>query len=1206
MRKFRLNIDGKEVFALPGQTILDVARENGIFIPTLCYDDRTEIYGACGICVVEAEGNPKLLKACATEVMPGMIIMTDTERVRSSRKTNLELLLSNHVGDCRPPCVAACPAHTDCQGYVGLVANGMNEAAIRMIRDRIPLPGSIGRVCPHPCEDNCRRRLVEEPVAIAHIKRFAADFDYADGAPYIPETGEETGRHVAIIGGGPYGLSLAYFLRILGHGVTVFEAMPYAGGMLRYGIPEYRLPNAVLDDEISIIEAMGVEIITNNRIGADDFEALREEYDAVAVGVGAWVSTGTGAKGEDLPGVTGGIDFLRRVVRGEEISVGKRVAIVGGGNTAMDVCRSAVRLGAEQVYNIYRRTRDEMPADLIEIEEAEEEGVIFKNLRNPIEIVKGKDGSAASIVLQVMELGEPDASGRRAPVPVEGKTETLEIDNVILATGQAVDATGFEALEMTRKKGIVYDPETFMTSIPGVFAGGDCGNDKISIAIEAIADAHKTSSIIDSYLAGEEVAYAPDYGVERRDVDEKTFEDRERQCRKEMPMLTAEERRNHFIETALGYDTDVAVAEAERCLECGCGDYFECKLVDLANRYDVSRDRLSRLEGDFSLADPETGKPADPEKYDDGHPFIIRDSNKCILCGLCVRVCDEVMGIAALGLVNRGFDAIVKPTLEKPLDESGCVSCGQCVSVCPTGALQERLSLPKSVPLDTAVTDTTCPYCSVGCSISLHSYDELLVKANPKSDGVVNKGLLCGKGKFGFDCAEIEGKLLQPRMRRADGELEEAEYYDAFMTTARKAQAVAARYGRESVAVAISDRYTNEEIYAIRSLADELGARAVSLGSRENGLNRVLGLNASPNTMDELHSAEVILAVGFNTVDNPVVYLKLKQAAEAGAKLVLINPHELKQHGFAFAHKKEYLSNDVQFLKEIAKALIDSGSISPAAKDAEGFAEFEKSLAKVKASDAAVEIASLYAGAKKAMIVYQQNVLTSDAAALLCSIAAISGHIGKPRDGILLVRPKNNSQGLCDQGINETAMGLSGVKALLVFGEDPLGAAENCSAPEAIAAAKAVKEAEFVMVCDTHMTKTAEHANVVIPGTGFASVDGTFTNTERRLSIVQEAAAEDVEFANWEVAKGIASAFETEFPWESTEDISLEMDDELPIYRDSSVDEIFGGVLAPAALSFAAAADADGKLADRLMPMDNLMNMIAERLPKPADMPMDV
>lgn len=474
MKNFRLNIDGKEVFGIPGQTILEVARENDIFIPTLCYDERTKIYGSCGLCMTEVEGNPKLCKACATQIADGMIVRTNTNRVIESRKTNLELLLSNHVGDCRPPCVLACPANTDCQGYVGLIANGEYEEAIKLIKDKIPLPAAIGRVCPHPCEKECRRGLIDEPIAIQNLKRFAADADLMEDA-WEPEIEEETGKSVGIIGGGPMGLSAAAFLRQMGHSVTVFEAMPKAGGMLRYGIPEYRLPKEVLDQEIELIERMGVNLITNTKIGVDiPFETVKQDFDAVLIGIGAWVSTGVGCPGEDSEGVIGGIDFLRKVVRNEYIDLGEKVAIVGGGNTAMDACRTAVRLGAKEVYNIYRRTKDEMPADMVEIVEAEEEGVIFKNLTNPAEVIADENGHVKQVKLQVMELGEPDASGRRRPVPVEGKFEYLDIDTMILAIGQAVDASMFEGLDKTRKNAIAYDPETFMTSIPGVFAGGDC------------------------------------------------------------------------------------------------------------------------------------------------------------------------------------------------------------------------------------------------------------------------------------------------------------------------------------------------------------------------------------------------------------------------------------------------------------------------------------------------------------------------------------------------------------------------------------------------------------------------------------------------------------------------------------------------------------------------------------------------------------
>ena len=966
-----------------------------------------------------------------------------------------------------------------------------------------------------------------------------------------------------MIGGGPYGLSMAYFLRQLGHDVTIYEAMPKLGGMLRYGIPEYRLPKEVLDEEIAVLEKMGVTMVTNTKIGEDiSFEAIRRDFDAVCVGIGAWVSTGVRCKGEDAEGVIGGIDFLRKVVRNEDIDLGKNVAIVGGGNTAMDACRTAVRLGADKVYNIYRRTKDEMPADMIEIEEAEEEGVIFLNLTNPLEIISDENGHCRQMVLQVMELGEPDASGRRAPVPVEGKTETIDVDTVILAIGQRVNAEGMNGVELTRKGGLVYDKDTYMTALPGVFAGGDCGNDKISIAVESIGDAKKSYLIVDAYLRGEEIKYEPNYYVTKKDVTPATFEDRERMCRPTMEQLNAEERKDNFTEVVFGYDEEQAVEEAHRCLECGCKDYFECKLISYANMYDVDPDRLA---GDINEVE-----------FHDEHPFILRDPNKCILCGLCVRACDEVMGVGALGLVKRGFDTVVMPALEQPLSETGCISCGQCVSVCPTGALQENLTLEKSVPLDTEATDTTCAYCSVGCSMHLETYGDMLVKAVPDREGAVNKGLLCGRGKFGFDCSVMDGKLLEP-MARKDGELTEVDYHEAFMLTAKKAESLAAKYGRNAVAVAVSDRYTNEEAYVIKKFADSIGAKTLCFNNRENGLEKVLGVNASPNTINEVLSADVILCAGFIAKENQVIRLKLKQAAKNGAKVILVNPEGYAQDHMSFAYKTVETDNSLGFFKGVAKALLDMGK----GTGVEGFDAFKASVEGAAVSEEAKEIAELYANAKKAMIVFQQNVVTTEAAALLGDIAVVSGHIGKARDGILMLKAKNNSQGLVDLGITAGAEAMEGVKALLVFGEDP--------APELL------KELVFLMVCDTHMTEAAKLADVVIPGTGFASTYGTFTNTERRLQVVEQAIEEDVVFSNWEVAAELAHVYEVEMPFDDVEDISDEMNDKLPVYRYAEMGEIYGGVLACENAKLAAVEDA--AFVAPLRSTDHLMNMIDERLP---------
>ena len=721
---------------------------------------------------------------------------------------------------------------------------------------------------------------------------------------------------------------------------------------------------------------------------------------------------------------------------------------------------------------------------------------------------------------------------------------------MILAIGQAVDASIFDC-DKTRKNAIAYDPETFMTSMPGVFAGGDCGNDKISIAVEAIADARKASDVIDAYLAGEEVKYEKPYVVERDDITEKTFEDRERLCRQTLPQLSPEERKDNFSEVIpCAFTEEQAMAEASRCLECGCHDYFECKLIDFANQYDVKPERFA---GDKNTIE-----------FEDEHPFIVRDPNKCILCGLCVRVCDEVVGVGALGLVHRGFDTVVKPNMEKPLAESGCISCGQCVSVCPTGALQERTTMIKETPLPTEETETTCSYCSVGCSLKLESYGDMLIKANPDKEGVVNKGLICGKGKWGFDCSVLEDKLEDPYVKE-DGEFREADYHEALVLIAKRMQSIGAKYGKDAIAVSISDRYTNEEAYAIKKMANVIGAKVLCMNARENGLAEVLGFDASPNTIDELLSTNVILKVGFNDEDSRVISLKLKQAAEAGARIIDVCNGE----------------NSLGFLKEIAKAIVDSGK----AKQAEGYDAFAASLANVKVSDAAKEIADAYLGAKKAMIVYQQNNLTVDAAKLIGDIALLSGHIGGPRNGILMIKPKNNSQGLVDLGIHAGKEALAGVKALFVFGEN---------------ADIDTDALEFLAVCDTHMTELAAKANVVLPGTGFASTDGTYTNTERRLQPVTAAIDEDIFLSNWEIAAEIAEIFEEVFGWETEQDISDEMCDTVPAYKYAEIGEVLDGVLVPTDEAKLVVVG-DGAAFDAIPCTDSLMQCITDRLPKPAN-----
>ena len=668
-----LTIDGVAVEAKEDESILSAAAKAGIEIPNLCYLKELAPYGACGVCVVEVEKCPKLLRACATKVAEGMVVNTRSERAQKARKLAMELLMGDHDGDCLGPCKLNCPAHTDCQKYVKEIAEGRFADAHATIMEVFPLPSSIGRVCPHPCETACRRARVEAPISIAHLKYFVADKVREDGNAHPIAIAPATGKKVGIIGGGPAGLTAAFKLVQNGHEVTVVDQMPEMGGMLRYGIPEYRLPKAVLKAETDAIAELGVKFVNGFKIGRDEsFESFRSRFDAVVVANGAWRSSSMRVKGEELDGVWGGIDFLRSVACGEKPEIGNRVAVVGGGNTAMDACRTAVRLGAKDVYVVYRRTRNEMPAEKIEITEAEEEGVKFKFLRAPEEVV-GENGRVIAMRLQVMELGEADERGRRRPVPVEGEFEEIALDSIIVAIGQQNDHEGFDNLEQTKRGTIAADERNFSTAIAGVFACGDTVNKGAGIAIGAIAQANEAAKAVDAYLKGGEYIPEPEI-VSERELSNCDFSNREHIERVEMPHLSADERKNNFKEVNLGLSAEAAMAEASRCLECGCHDYADCRLIRYAKKMSID---CKRLRGEFH--------PGFEERK---LVHIERNQRKCITCNLCVRVCEEKARKGVLGLVGRGFTTVIKPQFNDSSILDFCRECHLCADSCPTGALK--------------------------------------------------------------------------------------------------------------------------------------------------------------------------------------------------------------------------------------------------------------------------------------------------------------------------------------------------------------------------------------------------------------------------------------------------------------------------------------------------------------------------------------
>jgi formate dehydrogenase major subunit len=1088
-----------------------------------------------------------------------MEVTTRNDRIVESRRTALELLVSNHYADCVSPCMEGCPAHVDAQGYIALSAMGLYRQAVDLIRETNPLPAICGRVCVRKCEVVCRRMDIDKAVGINAIKRFVTDQPGVyDGAPACEAP---TGKRIAIVGAGPAGLTAAWFLGRRGHKPVMYEAMPRSGGMLRYGIPVYRLPDDVIDREVEFICRAGGEIKYNKRVGKDvALDDLMKKYDAVFLGPGAWAGNPMKVEGEfDTVGVVQGADFLPEQAARPTPLAGT-VVVVGGGNTAMDVARTSWRLGADKVILLYRRTKDEMPADKMEIQDCIDEGIEIMELAAPVGIVK--DGGKLKALRCIrMKLGEPDSSGRRRPIPLEGSEFELPCHMAVSAIGQVTALDGLTELGgatigLTKWNTFVIDPETFATNVKGVFSGGDAADDGPTVVIDAIADGQRAARAIDSYVKS--VNATPRPFIVKKEFWAKPGKaelgEVKESPRHEVHQIEVEARRGSFAEVATGFEFEDNVHECDRCLSCGCLRFDTCFLRIYAEEYGID---MNRYKGH-----------ARKHKVDERHPYIVYDPNKCILCSRCIRTCARVLPISALGLVGRGFRTEMRPALNDPLVETSCVSCGNCVDSCPTGALTVKYPFPGRACVDTDDEPTHCAYCSLGCAITVKKFGDKRYYIGPSG---IPGDYLCRYGRFGHELFIKRKRVASTEIRRGS-EIQTGDLCEAQKLIVFGLRRVAEKHGAGAIGVFVSPELTSEELYLAARIAREglktnnvASLAILGTGTEAGSLDESFGFTASTADRTSIDSADLIICN--NTAmesDHLILAVRVIEAVRGGAKLIVSNSTLDPTDQILSTLAMDPMRGRAAILwNGVIQALLDDGYVKPAAvKKIAGGANFLKdrdftvdgvaTLSGVAAAEIrkAVEIVK---GARRIVIIHSPDRVQDQAPGdmeTLANLVVLLRAAGARAD-LLLPRMNANSAAIEIAGADPAfgpgrapnpegvagarsreelrALLASGkLKGALVIGEDPLAWGEVGSW---------FQDVEYLAAMDWASTETTRSADVVLPGSTYLETEGTRCSFEGALVEYARAVEPPAGVPGPEVLRGLAREFGLETPGNTTAEL---------------------------------------------------------------------
>ena len=1227
-----ITIDGIHLSLPKAESLLKAATSVGINIPSLCDFSHNQAKQHCNLCQVQIKNNDGSLRcarACETPLETGLDVITQSSYLSKIRQQALKDILSDHFADCEAPCQTACPAGVDVQSYLYHIGRGDHKEAVKVIKQTLPLPLSIGRVCPAFCETQCRRGLVDEPVAIRQLKRHAADLDLHDLESYVPPKAPATNKRIAIIGSGPAGLTAGYYLSNNGHDVTIMESAPKAGGWLRYGIPEYRLPKAILDKEIELLTRNGLKIKTDCALGRDtNLTELVASYDAVCLAIGAQKAVPMTYPGSDLAGCYLGVDYLRDYCTQKKMITGKKVAVIGGGNTAIDCARTALRDGAD-VTLIYRRSRDEMPAEPYEIHEAEVEGVNFHFLTNPIENHSDDQGRVEAVTFEKMALGEPDASGRRSP-KATGETFKEAFDTVIPAVSQQVDLDFLDQpenqidtghLALTRWHTFLGCEQTMSAGVEKLFVIGDSRTGP-GTAVGAVADGRKAAEAIEGLLKeGLTCHLEPGLFNSRKanhtaalatDTYPALYPDTPKRPRLKMPELHQLNRTLNFAEVELGFIPDEAMQEAMRCLECACQANTDCKLRDYATEYKVDGATLDQTH-------------ASKFKVDNSAPFITFDANRCISCGACVEACHQQSGHNVISFAPNSYQALPDTAdvtgsnrnaprvgFSASMNDSDCVQCGNCVQVCPTGALVDARDKTQGTHRELIKTSTVCTYCGVGCRVELHvdPSDNHVVRVSGDSNSLVNEGMLCVKGRSGFDFLNSPKRLTTPLIRK-NGQLQPASWSEAINYIAEQLKSIKDAAGPSKFAALSSAKCTNEENYLMQRFTRSImGTNSIDHCARlchsssVAGLSDTIGGGAMTNDIPSIKESDVIFIIGSDTTSaHPIIASHIKRAvSQHGARLIVADPKKTAIADSATLYVSHRPGTDVMLLNAIMQQIIlndwqDTHYINQRVEDYELLKQ-EVLKQDYNLSNAAlitgisaeniVAMAEMIGTANKTALYYAMgitqhtsgydNVVSTSNLQLLC------GNIGVVGAGLNPLRGQSNVQGACDMGAlpnyypgyqkvdnpdnsakfatawGNTSLscepGFTATEIMHAIVEDKLDAlyvlGENpvLSDPDQAHVIAALSKIKFMIVQDIFLTETAQMAHVVLPATAFAEKDGHFTNTERRVQQLRVALTPPGEaMVDWKIIQMIANKLGANWHYQNAKDIWQEINQVTPQYQ---------------------------------------------------------